>query len=130
MTEILPVLRMRRRQRRLGSRSRSVSGLGCSAFLSLVVAGAALAATLLYAGLTRDLPPPEALPALLEPPGGALLQPTRFYDRTGERALLTLAPPGTDARQYRPLAGAEREPQDTGFPPELVAGSALAPAAQ
>ncbi len=55
---------------------------------------------LAYSGLTQGLPSPEALPALLNPPDGLLLQPTRLYDRSGEHLLLTLENPAATERQY------------------------------
>ena len=45
-----------------------------------------------YASLTANLPSIDLLPALLEPPDGSLLQPTRIYDRSGEHLLAVLAP--------------------------------------
>lgn len=55
-----------------------------------------------YARLTADLPPISQLPAWLDPETGALLEPTRIYDRTGEHLLLTLENPGVP-RKLLPL---------------------------
>lgn len=55
-----------------------------------------------YASLTTDLPPVSQLPAWLDPETGALLEPTRLYDRTGEHLLLTLENPGVP-RKLLPL---------------------------
>lgn len=52
----------------------------------LIIGGAAL-----YASITADLPSIAVIPALIEPPNGALLQPTRIYDRTGTHQLAVLA---------------------------------------
>ena len=53
-----------------------------------------------YAEITNDLPSIDRLPALLEPPDGLFLQPTRLYDRTGEHLLLTLINPLVGDREY------------------------------
>lgn len=92
----LPILR-RRRERRIEQRQQKNdrfaggligAGLAFFAFLGLTILGLTLA----YASLTADLPSLETLPALLEPPSGSLLQPTRIYDRSGTRLLAVLAP--------------------------------------
>ncbi len=67
----------------------------------------ALGLILLLGGLTwrsllRDLPAPEDLAALLEPPNSPLLHPTRLTDRSGQTTLALLAPP-EQRRQYLPL---------------------------
>lgn len=72
-------------------------GLLLAAFLGVVM----VALVLTYADLVSDLPSIEQLPVLLEPPEGLLLQPTRLYDRSGQRLLATLAPDQTP-RTYLP----------------------------
>ncbi len=102
----LPILR-RRRERRIEQRQQKddrfaggLIGVGLTFFnlLGLAVLGLALA----YASLTADLPSPQTIPALLEPPSGSLLQPTRIYDRTGTHLLAVLAPQDAP-RRYLPL---------------------------
>lgn len=102
----LPLLR-RRRERRIEQRQHKadrfaggVIGVGLLLFavLGLTILGLALA----YASLTADLPSLETIPALLEPPSGSLLQPTRLYDRSGEHLLAVLAPQDAP-RRYLPL---------------------------
>ncbi len=76
--------------------------------------------SLTYAELTRDLPNVELVPALLNPPHGLLLQPTRLYDRSGQHVLLSLAP--NDApRRYLPL-----NPEAPFHLPESLAKATLA----
>ena len=81
-----------RSNRRLNARRRAdarlqrgffVFGVVFSIILALFLLGSALA----YASLTSELPPVENLPLLLNPTDGQLLQPTRLYDRTGQRLL-------------------------------------------
>lgn len=108
----LPFLR-RRRERRSTERQRKQSRLtrGIIAFglllalaLGLLIIGGSLA----YASITVDLPALELLPALLDPAGGSLLQPTRIYDRSGTHLLAVLA--DQDApRVYVPLDPAAPE---------------------
>ena len=75
-------------------------GLGVGLFLSLLGAILSLAGFWLYSSLTQNLPLPEVLPSLLEPPQGSLLQPTRLYDRTGQHVILTLENPASAGKQY------------------------------
>ena len=95
------------RQKRLWRQGRSPLGqigLGCSATLSLVVVLVIFSALAGYASMTRALPSLQALPDLLDPTEGSLLQPTRLYDRTGTYTILTLEYPGAAGREYLPLA--------------------------
>jgi membrane peptidoglycan carboxypeptidase len=48
--------------------------------------------------LVHDLPSLQTIPTLLDPQNGPLLQPTRFFDRTGQTLLLTLENPGVTRR--------------------------------
>lgn len=82
-----------------------LGALGCSGLLSLLAALAGIGLAVVYAGIVRGLPSPEALPALLEPPGGQLLEPTRFYDRSGEHLLLALENPAARRRAYLSFDG-------------------------
>lgn len=128
----LPILR-RRRERRIEERQQKNdrfagglvgAGLVFFALLGLTILGLALA----YASLTADLPSLETIPALLEPPTGSLLQPTRIYDRSGAQLLAVLAP--RDApRRYLPLAPdglpSDNSPPE-GFLPEPLARATIA----
>lgn len=107
MPSTIPILRTRRerrlaRQRAGSARTRSTL-LSVGMILSLL--GAALLVTMAfsYVSLTRDLPSIQILPALLNPPDGHLLQPTRIYDRTGENILFTFSPDASP-RRYIPLS--------------------------
>ncbi len=102
----LPVLR-RRRERRLDERQHSHNRLtrgliGVGLFLSVLLGLSILAAAFFYVSLTANLPSIDLLPALLEPPSGPLLQPTRIYDRTGTHLLAVLAPEDAP-RSYVPI---------------------------
>jgi membrane peptidoglycan carboxypeptidase len=78
-------------------------GLGCSAIFSLAILLVIFAALAGYTSLTRELPSLQALPGMLNPLDGSLLQPTRLYDRSGEQVILTLEDPGAAGREYLPL---------------------------
>lgn len=93
------------RQRRQEQLSRNPAGR--IAFVSVVLASLLAALGILalgsaYAEIAEDLPALETLPALLSPPDGILLQPTRLYDRTGQQVLLTLENPAAE-RRYTPF---------------------------
>jgi len=87
--------------------------LGCGAFFVLLAGITAILIALLYAELTRELPSVELLPSLLEPPDGLLLQPTRFYDRSGEYVIMNLEDPLSSGRQYLNLLPQEDAPKNT-----------------
>lgn len=91
-----------RQRRRLRTRRSPAARLGLLAglFISILLALAFIASGFIYASLTSDLPSLETLPSLLDPPNGVFLQPTRLYDRSGSRVILTLENPAAAGRQY------------------------------
>ncbi len=101
----VPQILHTRQRRREKTQNTPVSraGLGCAALFSLCAAIAFIGLTLFYTTLTRDLPPLETIPLLLEPPNGLLLHPTRFYDRSGEYVILSLQNPAVTERRYIPV---------------------------
>ena len=111
-----------RRAHRSGLR---FTGLGFGILLSILFAVLILAGALAYADLTRDLPNVELIPALLNPPDGLLLQPTRLYDRTGEHLILTYSPPSAGKetpgiRRYIPLSTASPQHLPTFLPKATI----------
>ncbi len=122
---MLPAMRVRyikslqRRQPRSSPASRLA--LGCSTLLSLLVTLSALAIAWGYTYIVQDLPAPEVLPLLLDPPDGLLLQPTRIYDRSGEHILLTLENPAGGDRQFLGL-----DPHQSNFLPSSLISATLA----
>ncbi len=104
MPSVAHILRLRRRRR--DGRSRSFSyrggqiGVGCSAFLGLAFAFSLFVLAIIYAWAARDLPNPEALTNLLEPPDGLLLNPTRLFDRSGDHLILSLENSFTSESNY------------------------------
>ena len=119
MPSTIPILRTRRerrlaRQRAREARTRNIL-LNTGMILSMLGAALIFTTAFAYVTLTRDLPSTDILPALLNPPDGLLLQPTRIYDRTGEHLLYTFAP-NESQRRYLPLS--ETNPQH--FPRYLI----------
>ena len=115
MPSTIPILRARRerrlaRQRASADRTRNTF-LSLGMILSLLIAVLIITMAFTYVNLTRDLPSPQILPILLNPPDGLLLQPTHIYDRTGKNILFTFAPASvaTLPRRYIPLS--ETNPQ-------------------
>ncbi|HEX8990480.1 MAG TPA: transglycosylase domain-containing protein [Anaerolineales bacterium] len=106
--------RHRRQDRRASRRQwRMMGGVGLGIVVAIVLAVLILLGALAYADLTRDLPNIAILPALLNPPDGLLLQPTRIYDRTGQNLLFTFDSASSGAgtaepsfRRYIPLSPA------------------------
>lgn len=119
MTDILALLRQRRSRRqrqRLSAQGRATrAALGAGFVFSALLAVGILGAAFAYADLTRDLPSIEQLPLSLDPQTGALLQPTRLYDRTGEVLLMELAAPDAP-RRFRAVDANAPE----AFSPQLV----------
>ncbi len=106
MTPTLPILRARRerrltKQKRNENRSRNAL-LGAGLILSMALGATLLLAAFAYADIVRDLPSTEILPRLFNPSDGALLQPTRVYDRSGTHLLKTFAP-DENPRRYIPV---------------------------
>lgn len=103
MPDTLTILRQRHARRDNARRSaensvrRFVIGAGFA--LSVLLAAGILGTAFAWVSLAHDLPPVEMLPALLDAQTGALLQPTRFYDRTGGQVITVLAP-NNDPRKY------------------------------
>jgi membrane peptidoglycan carboxypeptidase len=109
ITPILRARRERRQARRQKSEARlSVTGWSVGFVVSILLAILIFTTAFAYADLTRDLPTVEILPLLLNPPDGALLEPTRIFDRTSTHVLYTFAPNDLP-RRYIPLG--EQNPQ-------------------
>jgi membrane peptidoglycan carboxypeptidase len=101
MPSVPQILEMRRqRQRRERRNPAGKLGLGCSLVVGLILALGLALLTLAYANLTEGLPSLDALPALLQPPDGALLQPTLILDRSGQHVLAKLENPASANKQY------------------------------
>ncbi len=100
MAHVSDILRQRQKRKKRNPHSLRLLGLSAGLVVSLTVTLALILLTLGYARVSENLPAAEGIPALLEPPNGSLLKPTRFYDRTGEHVLLTLAHPAVQDRQY------------------------------
>jgi membrane peptidoglycan carboxypeptidase len=102
-SRLLHVLQLvKRRRSRKAKRERAfvnkVMAVGAVllGLVALVAAAVALLAAPVFSYLTQGLPSVERLGELLDPASGELLQPTRFYDRTGQQLLLTLDPPNIE----------------------------------
>jgi membrane peptidoglycan carboxypeptidase len=124
MTQTQSIVQRRRARRADERRVRAtrlrMSGVGIGMIISFLLVLLILLTALAYANLTSNLPNVELLPALLNPPDGLLLQPTRVYDRTGQHLLLTFAP--TDSpRRYLPL-----NPQNPQHLPDFFAQATVA----
>jgi membrane peptidoglycan carboxypeptidase len=91
------------RQRRFSRESHSIGlklGLISGILISLAVVMLIFMGANVFFDLSQDLTSVDTLPSLLEPPDGALLQPTRFYDRTHQHVILTLENPAAKNKQY------------------------------
>ena len=95
----------RRQQRLAKSRKSPLGGFGfiLALFASLTAACAAILLTAGYLTISSNLPPIETIETLIGPPGEEFLTPTRVYDRTGDKLLLTLENPGAAGHEYLPI---------------------------
>ncbi len=101
MPDVAYIIRTReRKEQRHRNNPWAKIGLGCATLFSLFIALTGIIIGFVYIALTRDLPPLEVLPALVDNPDGLLYQPTRLYDRTGEHLLFALENPAATDRQY------------------------------
>ncbi|HNB52860.1 MAG TPA: penicillin-binding protein [Anaerolineales bacterium] len=100
---------IRARQRRRAQSQKTAQtrllrfGWGFATVFAVALALGLIALTVTYTALARDLPSLQTIPTLLTPPDGLLLQPTRFYDRTGQTLLYTLQNPDAKKAKYLPL---------------------------
>jgi membrane carboxypeptidase/penicillin-binding protein len=94
--------RQHRNERKKRSLSRRLSqfALGFGIVVSLLISFLIIATTVLFSSLTQNLPSPEYLPLLFNPPQGKLLQPTRLFDRSGEEIIAVLQYPSSSRKQY------------------------------
>jgi len=74
-------------------------GMGLGAVFSLLLFAIVLVAGMVYADLSSGLPSLETLPLYFDPQSGAILQPTRLFDRTGKVLIAEIDNPGIP-RQY------------------------------
>ncbi len=72
------------------------------ALLTVLLAVSLFALAAGYSDITADLPSLDEFAVLLDPQEGALLQPTRLYDRSGQRLIYSLENPGIP-RVYTPI---------------------------
>jgi len=124
MPSTIPILRERRKRRIAKQHKDEVRTrntlLSAGMILSLLIAALIIVTAFSYVNLTRDLPPVQILPTLLNPPDGLLLQPTRITDRTGENVIYTFAP-SNSPRRYIPLS--DTNPQ---YLPKSLADAVIA----
>jgi membrane peptidoglycan carboxypeptidase len=73
-----------------------------------------------YISTSQDFPSLKTLPLLLEPPDGLLLQPTRFFDRSGEYVIHTLQNPASSERRYIPMQDKENLQIEVFLSPALI----------
>lgn len=121
MPEIIQILRARKR-RQQSEDNFLRPALALAVLISVVAVFFGLGGTLLYARVTDDLPTIEKMPLLLNSTDGMLLQPTRFYDRSGEHIILELENPAVEERNYLPLAR-QADENEAALPPTLIEGT-------
>jgi membrane peptidoglycan carboxypeptidase len=127
MPSVPQILEMRRQ--RLARYRRNPAGkfgLGCSLVVGLTLALGLLLFALAYTNLTQGLPSLDALPALLQPPDGALLQPTLILDRSGQHVLARLENPAATNKQYLVYAPGASGPNLAILPSGLISATLAA----
>ncbi|MBT3322424.1 MAG: hypothetical protein HN392_09085 [Anaerolineae bacterium] len=106
MSSTLNILRKRRKRQnnpdaRLQRGSRNTLA-GCGFTLSIFFVFGIFSLVLSYQSLIKDLPALIEIEVLLNPRNGALLQPTRIYDHSGEELIYIFAPEDK-TRRYIPV---------------------------
>lgn len=127
MPSVSQIIKMRNRHRSRTQNKRALrSGWGCATILSLSIVVVILGVTFLSISLSQDLPSLETLPLLLEPPNGLLLQPTRFYDRSGEHIIYTLQNSAAPQRRFVPIEQNQSTQSDEILPASLITATIAA----
>ncbi len=75
-------------------------GLLIALLISIITAGGVIYGVYRYAEITDNLPPPDMMERLLNPPDGSLLEPTKIFDKTGEIVLWQFENPLVEYRRY------------------------------
>ncbi|GAB4579075.1 MAG: PBP1A family penicillin-binding protein [Anaerolineales bacterium] len=124
MTSAPNLIRARQRRRTQSQKTTQTRllrlGWGLATVFAVTLALGLIALTITYTALARDLPSLQTLPTLLNPPDGLLLQPTRFYDRTGQTLLYTLENPTAQPAKYLPLDELPESIQDATIASQLT----------
>lgn len=106
MTSTTQITRMRRRRNeRIARNPAPRLGIGCGFIGALIIAAGFLVTAVALTTLMQGIPSIENFSARLEPPDGALLAPTRLYDRTGDHVLAELRNSLSTERIYLYLEG-------------------------
>jgi membrane peptidoglycan carboxypeptidase len=101
-------------------------GFTLALFISLTILFIAYGLTIVYTIATRKLPSPETIALHLEPPTGFLLQPTRFYDRSGDHLIHIVENPAIQKRQYLPLNPIGDDPDTSETIPVTLVNATIA----
>lgn len=123
MPSIPQILKARHRRRKKNDRTfMRRSGLGCAIVISISFTFCLIISTVVYAYMSRGLPSTATIPLLLEPPDGLLLQPTRFFDRSGQHIILELDNPAIEERTYLSFSDLSSQ-TDESTPIDLIAAT-------
>jgi membrane peptidoglycan carboxypeptidase len=121
MPNVTQIIRMRQRRRKNEeSDPQGRFGLSSALVISLAIALAGIAVTLIYINLLRGIPSSETILTLIEPPGGLLLQPTRFYDRSGQHVIFSFQNPAAEERRYLTVS-LQADDNDPGMADDYIA---------
>jgi membrane carboxypeptidase/penicillin-binding protein len=119
MPSVPQILKMRRMRQENRNPSFHRVGWSITTLLSLIVVIVLIGGTNYYRSFLENLPVPETIPLLLEPPDGLLLQPTQFFDRSGEHLIYSLENPAVSERVYLNVKS------DIGSPDEFIPASII-----
>lgn len=87
--------------------------------LGLIFSILIITISILFANLSKSLPPLETLPLILESPDGQLPPPTRLLDQSGQHQIAILENSNASGRKYLSLQG-NAQPQ---FPNSLISAT-------
>jgi len=101
MPSVPQIIRFRRKRGKKYSNSATQSGgFGLTLFICVSLVLTVFGFLFTYTIATNNLPSYELLPLLLEPPNGILLEPTRFFDRSGNHVVHIVENPAVEERAY------------------------------
>ncbi|OGO28444.1 MAG: hypothetical protein A2Z16_09355 [Chloroflexi bacterium RBG_16_54_18] len=121
MTTTTQITHMRQKRKAAVRRNPTTKiGQGCGFAIGILIALGAFLSSLGFSSLVQGIPSIEELPNLLQPPDGILLQPTRFYDRSGEHVIAELRNPLSSDQDYLFL---ENESQEQLIPSAVISAT-------
>jgi membrane carboxypeptidase/penicillin-binding protein len=116
----------RKRGKKYSNTTHQRSGFGLVLFICISLVLIVFGSLFIYMVATKDLPSYELIPLLLEPPNGILLEPTRFFDRSGKHLIHLVENPAGGDRTYFSITSETFSPNNQETLPAAIIWAAIA----